>query len=147
MVNKQDTGQATERVTPSMIEALRATKPWVRLVSVAGFAVSAVSLLTGLAVTAGVFQGHPADATGIVTPAVYLLMAVVYFLPALLLFRYASAIRRLVRGELVPAMEEALQYQRAFWRLVGILVLTVAVLYAMGMLLSLDVGSLLGPAS
>jgi hypothetical protein len=44
--------------------------------------------------------------------------------------KYAGAIRKLVGGGGAVAMEEALERQYSFWRLIGVLTVVVMVIYA-----------------
>ncbi|HEX2253111.1 MAG TPA: DUF5362 family protein [Thermoanaerobaculia bacterium] len=125
------------RITAPMLTSLRETRPWVRLVSIVGFVMAALVLVMGVFVTlAGGMGGLLGDAgmsggVGIAVGLLYVVLGVLYVVPSLYLFRYARAIGRLLDGGRGPALEEALGHQRAFWRLVGILVLIVIGLYAL----------------
>jgi hypothetical protein len=116
-----------------MIDSLVKTRPWVLLIGIvmivgcvfmvfAGLAMFAIGNIAGLG---GEGLGPTAGA-GI--GAAYLVLAVLYFFPALYLMRYAGAIKRI--GPANPAaMEEALARQASFWRLVGILTVLLIGLY------------------
>jgi hypothetical protein len=51
----------------------------------------------------------------------YVLVALLYFFPAMYLYRYASGIARLREAGRVDDLDAALDAQRAFWKFVGIL--------------------------
>lgn len=120
-------------VTERMVAALRRTRPWVLFLAVLGFITSGFMVLLGMAMTLmSSFMGGMQDELGfppIILGLVYLFVAAIYFFPCLLLQRYASAIRELVSGGGVVALEDALERQQSFWRLLGILALVTIVLY------------------
>jgi hypothetical protein len=118
-------------VTLGMVTHLRETKPWVRLMSVLGFIGSALMLVLGIFMP---FLGAVSEEFGVVGGVamglVYLFVGFFYFFPSLLLFRYANAIRDLLKSGDNSAMESALAHQKRFWRLVGIATLVMPALYA-----------------
>jgi hypothetical protein len=127
------------RITVAMLTSLRQTRPWVRLVAIVGFVMAGLLIVMGLfmALLGGVGGIFGDDAMsggiGIGIGLLYGVIGLIYVVPSLHLFRYAKAIGRLLEGGRGPALEEALGHQRAFWRLVGILVLVFLVLYALGL--------------
>ncbi len=131
-------------VSEEMLASLRQTKPWVRLFSVIGFLSIALMLFGALSVMAaglmmsGSEGGDGAATIGLMAMGVvYLLMALVYFFPALYLWQYASAIGRLLGSEEVADLEEALNRQKAFWKFIGILVVVMFGLMLLAVLASL----------
>ncbi len=120
-----DAGQWT---TPTVIELLSQTRPWVLFLSILGFISSGLlavgGLLGGLAMVA--MGGRGAEAVILI---VYPLMGVIYFFPSLYLFRFAQAIRDLRDGRDVVHLENALSAQKSFWRFIGILAALVITLY------------------
>lgn len=123
---------AAAGITPRMIELLSKTRPWVLFIAILGLIATGLLVVAGLgmaammAVTGGSAQ---AAGMGIGMGLLYLLFAVIYFFPCWFLLKYAGAIRKLVDGGGGPAMEEALDRQYAFWRLVGILTVVTMVIY------------------
>lgn len=117
-------------VTRAVIDALAATRPWVRLCSVLGFIGSGFMILAALAIMAGgafgamstrdaaPFAGFP-----IIIGFIYLLMSLFYLIPSIKLWQYGSAIVRLMSSNAVADLEAALDQQRGFWKFVGIMVL------------------------
>jgi len=122
-------------VPAEAVEALRETKPWVTLLAVLGFVGTGFMVLAGLGVMVMDNATLPA-AFGVV----YVVIAVLYLLPSLLLIRYSSSIGRLVDGAGPQGLIEALRSQRSFWRAVGIMTLVMIVL----MFLSVFVGGAAG---
>jgi uncharacterized protein DUF5362 len=125
-----------DAVTPAMLEALRKTKPWVRFLSILGFLGSAVMVLVGigLAIFGMVAGGGSDNPMGPVAMAgiglLYVLLALLYIIPSRYLFRYASAIKRALDSpSKTQPIEEALGYQKSFWKFCGILMLIMILLY------------------
>ncbi|HET7673897.1 MAG TPA: DUF5362 family protein [Gammaproteobacteria bacterium] len=109
-------------VSDNMLDALRATKPWVRLIAVVGFIWAGLVMLGGIAILidpSGARQTFAGTAVGIID----LVLALIYFFPCLFLFGYASAIGDTLNGGGGGALEKALERQRLFWHYAGILAL------------------------
>jgi hypothetical protein len=108
-----------------MLDSLRQTKPWVRLLSVCGFITIGLMVIggafnmMGFSKTAAENSFIPFFLLGICNMA----MGILYFFPSLFLFRFASSIGRLLDGGGTNEMEEALANQKSFWKFTGILTL------------------------
>ena len=116
-------------ITPLMIEHLRATKPWVRLMSIVLF-ISVGLILVGAVVILLVPTTMGGSGLSLLIAVVYLALGGLYLFPAYFLHQFASAIRNLDQGGGDVAMEEALRSQKSFWRFVGIMTLVVICIYA-----------------
>lgn len=131
--HNQNDPLANVPVTPLMVEHLRATKPWVRLISVIMF------ILTGLMCVGGLLMMLMPSAPGMrgagffgpVVGIIYILFSGLYLFPAYFLHQYASSINDLLRGGGDTAMENALGSQKSFWRFTGILTLIIIGIYAL----------------
>ena len=138
-------GQA---VDPRVIQSLQGTKPWVRLCSVIGFISSGLMLIgaffmliAGAALGGiGTFQPQgahqevaksalPFAGFQIVIAILYGLIGVLYLFPSLKLWKYGSAILRLMSSGSPDDLADALDLQRAFWKFVGIMILAMIALY------------------
>ena len=121
-------------ILDAITSSLRATKPWTRFLSILGFVGVAVTLLTGIAMILGinVFQtpqnGPPLMFTGIVD----ILAAVLYFVPALWLYRSASATKRFLDGGGAIELAKVLAYQKSFWKFLGVTAVVALVIGAVG---------------
>ena len=129
-------------VTQGVIQQLKGTKPWVRFMSVLLF-IGAGAMLLGalvvlvmagaLATTAGKeAMGHaPGFTAGIISAMaiLYAIFGLIYIYPALKLWKYANRIAMLVVSGDVLDLEAALNEQRAFWKFLGIVVITIFGLY------------------
>jgi hypothetical protein len=119
-------------VTPLMVEHLRATKPWVRFISIIMFIMVGLTFLGGLVM---MFMPSPAGMRGFgfgpLVGIIYIIMGVLYLAPAYFLHQYASSIGDFVQNGGDSALETALGSQKSFWRFVGILTLVVICIYAL----------------
>jgi hypothetical protein len=114
-------------VTERSVELLRATRPWVRFLSVVGFIGAGLMVLGGLfAAVFGLSQGQ-FEMVG--AAAFYMVIGLLYFFGALYLGRYASAISTLETVRSTLTLEEALAAQKTLWRYFGILMAVVLCLY------------------
>lgn len=136
------------------IDQLRRTKPWVRFMAILGFCMAALIVLVGLSM---LFMGSLMEGVGplggIAMGTFYLLMSLVYVFPCLALNRYASAIQGLIAAgpdAAGPAgLTVALDEQRRFWRMIGLISIAMVCLYALVLAIAVAVGiaaALLGAA-
>jgi|SRR5215469_7403557 len=132
-------------VSEGMLDALKATRPWVKFLSILGFVFCALMVLVSLAMMGGMGAGKDSFPAGFgaVFGVVYLLLVVLYFFPCLYLLRYADAIAR-IPADGQRAMEEALVKQKSFWKFIGILTAVVLVLELCILIISILMGVALG---
>ncbi|HYH45230.1 MAG TPA: DUF5362 family protein [Thermoanaerobaculia bacterium] len=125
----------SDGVSSLVLEHLKNTKPWVRLLSVLGFIGAGLMLILGVVVIAGgtMVQSMLGD-TGVPLAAlgvIYLAAAFLYIAPSMYLWRYGKAIGVLLDSPRVRNLEEALGHQKSFWRFAGICAAVILVLYAL----------------
>jgi len=116
-------------VTAAMVQSLVETRPWVYFLAVLGFVVAGFMVLAAIVAFAVVAfaQSFSSDfgAGGVVIGAMYavfyIVIAGLYLWVSYYLYRYATAIRELKTTNSSASMERALNSQRSFWRLVGIM--------------------------
>ncbi len=138
-----DSGLAVSHIA---IEMLRQTKPWVRFVSVMLFVNCGLIVIAALAVMlAGVAGGSVGGGRGMAMGAglglfvalFYALMGLIPLFMGIYLGRYASHIKALLDSSQVVYLEKALEAQKAFWRLVGIVLLVTVCIYGVILLILL----------
>ncbi len=135
-------------VTPGMIDALKATKPWVRFLAILGFVLAGLMVLASLAMGAfGIYQvtEERLEAWVLVgMAALYAVMGVVYIFPSRFLYRYASAIAEAADANVkAAAIERALREQKSFWKFAGILTLVMLLLYIPAILIAIALPNVL----
>ena len=117
-------------VSESALGYLQATRPWVKFLSIVGFVFIGLMLLGGLAMFRLPTQPNMPAAFGPVFGVIYILMAAVYVMPCLFMYRYAQAISA-IPGTGQGALEQALKNQKSFWKFMGIFMIVVLSLYAL----------------
>lgn len=125
------------QASPSTIQTLSATRPWVLFCSIMGFIGAVFMIVYGIMMTFfGVMIGQPSPAampSGRGAPDMtafmsvmgvfYLLLAVFYVIPSVKLWKFGSAIKRLALSGSNADLEQAIDQQRSFWKFVGILII------------------------
>lgn len=126
-------GLSPEGVGSATLGYLKDTKPWVRMFSILGFIGSSFAVLAGLLmmVSSSFLGEEMSGAVGIGMGIGYILFAILYIMPSLFLWRYASAIQTLLSSRRTADLDEALKQQKSFWRFIGILTAALMVLYAL----------------
>ncbi len=115
-------GAASGAVPYAVIDELKGTKPWVRLVSVVMWTgcVVFIFVVIGLFIS-GLSRGSGAYALG--TAFGYGIFSLLIIYPTLKLSKYASNIAKLVESHSFADLTAALAEQRRFWKFYGILLL------------------------
>lgn len=128
-------------VPPDAVEMLAKTKPWVRFLSVmtfigAGFMLLAGGIMTvaggGMFAAASSSGGMPpalAGSMGVILAGFYVVLAIIYIYPGVKLWKYASSIGGLMQSCSEEDLVAALKQQKSFWKFMGILVLSMLVIY------------------
>lgn len=144
-------GSAT--VTAAIVESLRGTKGWVLLVAICLFLFAAFGVMGGVGmVAASAFmpQGGTAPPGGvglfIAMGAFYLLFSFIYGLLGWYLVRFHGAASRVVREAQVTDLEAAMESQRKFWRMTGIMVVVGVVLMILMMGAAVMIPAFMGVA-
>ena len=127
---------AEGEVAASTVDLMRRTRPWTMFFAILLAIGSGFMVLGGLAMLAmgGIAgastKGGAAPAGFMVGMAVlYILFALLYIMPMLALFRYSSAVTTLVQSRAVSALNAALEHQRKFWKLTGVMTIVFIAIY------------------
>jgi hypothetical protein len=135
-------------LTEGVLRQLKGTKGWVKLMAVISFLLGGMMCLGGLAVAVFGIFGSTLLATigaggdemagltglggaigGVVIGVVYAGLGAIYLIPGFKLWGYASSIEDLLKDHAVVTLEKALDYQRAFWKFVGLFTIVMIALY------------------
>lgn len=122
-------------VSENMLGSLKATRPWVKFIAIAWFVGLAFMVLFGLAMITGMYTGFSRPGMpaffGKAFGIFYIVMALIYSIPTLYLYRYAKAITGIQGSAVMKAFEDALKQQKSFWKYMGIFIIVVVVLCAL----------------
>ena len=128
-------------VSVAAVGQLAATRPWVRFMSVtiligAGFMVLTAVVMGAMSGTLAKSSGSAGNPFGgkmaYALMAFYLVLAVFHVFPGVKLWKYANSITVLLQNGRDEDLVAALNQQRSFWKLTGILVLVLIALYIVG---------------
>jgi len=128
-----------------MVNSLRATRPWTRLLSILGFIGVAFSILAGIAMIIGrnffpvSDKAPPLAFLGII----YMLTSVFYLVPSIWLSKYSSAISSFLKQNDAIQLAKAIAYQKSFWKFVGITVLVLMAIAILGIIAAILIPTLL----
>ena len=117
--------------SPAAINSLAATRPWVSFCSIVGFVLGGLSLLACVVASIAAFRtsgGAKELAFHFVAIIPTLIFPLISLLLASKLRRYGSAIAKLCYSQAPVDMDAALDAQRRFWRVAGILLLICVIL-------------------
>ena len=143
---ENNTNRETDRAILNLInDALRGTRPWTRLLSILGFIVTTILIISGLGMMLGRnFLPNSADTpTLILTGAINVAVSIFYLIPSIWLFKYSSAITRFLGGGGANELGNALVYQKSFWKYAGIVILISIILGIFGVLAAVFIPTLL----
>jgi hypothetical protein len=126
-------------------KSLKATWPWTRLLSVLGFICTGLTILAGLAVILGEsFIPVSEKAPPLVFMGIfYILTSVFYLVPSIWLSKYSTAISVFLKAGDAIELGKAIEYQKSFWKFIGILALVSIVLTVLGIIAAIFIPTLL----
>ena len=119
-----------------IVKLLQQTRPWVRFISILLFLTSGFLVLGGLVMMVS-GPMTPMGRIGVTIGAAYIVMALIYFVPAIFLWKYADRITLFERERSMASLTLAVEAQKSFWKFVGIAALILLVLYFGGITLGM----------
>ena len=128
-----------------IMNSLRATRPWTRLLSILGFIGTGLTVLLGLGIILGkdFLPVSPKAPPLIFLGIFYILTSVLYLIPSIWLSKYSSAIASFLKGGDSVQLGNAMSYQKSFWKFVGVLVLVSIVFAVLGIIAAILIPSFL----
>lgn len=150
-------------ITDGVLKQLKGTKGWVKLMAIICFMLGGLMVMGGLAFLAfGLFgsslmaamgeqgaqlAGIGGAIGGAVIGLVYAGLGAIYFVPGFKLWNYASTIEDLLKDRAVVTLEKALDYQRSFWKFVGVFTIVMISLYVLLVIGMIAVAGIAGAAA
>jgi hypothetical protein len=128
-----------------MVNSLRATRPWTRLLSILGFIGVAFLIFAGIAMIVGrkFFPLSDKEPLLAFLGIIYILASVFYLVPSIWLSKYSSAITSFLKESDAIQLAKAIAYQKSFWKFVGIAVLVLMVIAVLGIIAGILLPTLL----
>ncbi len=143
------TAVSVEGITEGILRQLKGTKGWVKLMAVICFMMGGMICLGGLAFAVfGIFgstllaaagggddvaalAGLGGAVGGVLIGLLYAGLGAIYLIPGFKLWGYASSIDDLLKDHSVVTLEKALNYQRSFWKFVGVFTVVMIGIYVL----------------
>ncbi|MGI9335890.1 MAG: hypothetical protein ACR2RL_22310 [Gammaproteobacteria bacterium] len=138
-MNNPEQGTSAEvagAIAPGILSELGGTRVWIRLATVV---IGIVVVLTLLNVGSMMTGAMGPTMIGIVL-APNLVAVALYVVLGVLLHRYASAISRATASRSATDVETALEQQRRFWKVAGILTIAFIVIGVVGIVAGIVIG-------
>ncbi|MFT3767907.1 MAG: hypothetical protein QM820_20855 [Minicystis sp.] len=130
-----DAAPDSGEVPAPIVDLLRQTRPWVMFLAILGFIGTGLMALVGLGMLGMGKMGNLPAGVGFV----YIVLAVIYLFPAVRLLRYASSIGLLLRDPRMERLRVAIESQKSFWKLVGIMTAIIVALYPIAIVIGVFV--------
>ena len=91
-------------------------------------------IIAGFMILGGIFimlAGMPGQAPGMgaVLGIIYIVMALIYIVPGIFLWQYATRINEHLRHNTANSLAAALKPQKSFWKFVGICMIVIICIY------------------
>lgn len=138
-------------VSAAMVEALRGTRGWVLFIGILLFIAAVFMGLGGLMMMIGMGVAGIADkgapgGTALMAGmgVVYLIAAAIYIFMGMYLVQYAGSCSRVVKDAQPADLEAALNHQRKFWKLGGIMALIFMLVAVLGMVAAIAIPVMMG---
>lgn len=128
------------RLDSQSLEYLRETAKWAKFIAIVGFVF--IGLMVVLAFSMGaIISTLPGADTGLISSAFltvfYLIFAGIYIFPVLYLYRFATKMQTAINSQDQLFLQDSLSNLKAHYKFIGILMLVVIGLYAIGILFAL----------
>jgi hypothetical protein len=136
--------------SPRAVDLLRRTRPWTMFLSIMGFVGAGIMVIATIAMVAVGLIGGASEFGGseagmlLGMGAMYAVLTALYLVISISLFGYARAIGALSRTGGGAELEDALDAQRRFWKLMGIVVIVTMSLMVLAFLIGIGVAVAVG---
>lgn len=128
-----DDQSSNGEITPQMLSSFKTTSGWLRYLGIAGVVLSSLGALTTFVTLFGLFsvRGVGYRYSGVYFGSLFfsLLFMVVIFYLSVLLLQYGNRLKSFINTGKSYLLEEALEKQKIYWMVAGILTTVSLVLY------------------
>ena len=147
-MNTNQTEILEVKITGSMVDSMRSTRPWTMFLSVLGFIGAGLFLIIGIVMLfMRALPRQDAQLANAFMGVMYIVFAVVYCFPSLYLFKYSNFVKLFYQSKNEGHLESALSYQKSFWKFVGILSIITIVISILGIIAAILIPLLISQKS
>ena len=107
---------------------------WAKFLAICSFVGLGMMVLAGVAMIILQFERQANGLSTVIMGLFYILMAVIYFFPAVYLYRFATASADAIEKLNEDTLEEGLENLKSLFRFTGILMIIMFSLYAVGII-------------
>jgi len=134
-------GPTNAVVTARVVELLRDTSRWTRIVAILMFVGSGLMILGGFCMFGNLFigRGGPAANPEAFIGCAYVPLAILYIVPAIFLYRYAKHSKSFAVNGDERDFENAIAAQKSFWKFVAMTALVMVALYVVALIVFIAV--------
>lgn len=137
---ENNTGNKNPEFDQETLKNLNAIRKWSMFLALLGFIVVGFLLITGL-VAGTFFSFFKSDEVGLgvlesLTLILSVIIAAVYFLPVLFLFRFSRQVARALKSSGQEEIRKAFRNLRAFFTYIGVLAILVILIYIAALLIT-----------
>ncbi len=115
--------ESGDAIEAGLLESLRRTLPWVRMCALLGGLVALLMFATAAVFIARSLSGAPDVGGNVAVALPYLAFGAFFILPAIQLWKYAGAVRRLGDSAFPGDLAAVAERQRKLWKVTGIIVI------------------------
>lgn len=123
------------------ISHLASTAKWAKFISIVGFIMSALIVLVAFFAGSLMSTFSPASNAGYMSgnflTIIYLICALLFFLPNLFLFNYAGKMQQALNGNDQNALNNSFAQLKGYFRFIGIMMIVIISIYVLVFLLAI----------
>jgi hypothetical protein len=130
----ESTSTKSLKLTDNSLIFMTEIVKWAKFLAICSFVGLGMMVLAGVGMIILQFERQANGLSTVIMGIFYILMAVIYFFPAVYLYRFATASADAIEKLNEDTLEEGLENLKSFFRFTGILMIIMFSLYAVGII-------------
>ncbi len=130
----ESTSTKSLKLTDNSLIFMTEIVKWAKFLAICSFVGLGMMVLAGVAMIILQFERQANGLSTVIMGLFYILMAVIYFFPAVYLYRFATASADAIEKLNEDTLEEGLENLKSLFRFTGILMIIMFSLYAIGII-------------
>jgi hypothetical protein len=130
----ESTSTKSLKLTDNSLIFMTEIVKWAKFLAICSFVGLGMMVLAGVAMIILQFERQANGLSTVIMGLFYILMAVIYFFPAVYLYRFATASADAIEKLNEDTLEEGLENLKSLFRFTGILTIIMFSLYAVGII-------------